>query len=182
MADEEASSPREIHNNPHFAVVCSFFQRYGLILGLPDLSFNQLQVWIEDTRQLNRNFQEILLKLLRRWKSNVSVDRLEKTLIKFCYTYSQVDAWELEEFGFQRCKLSTKLRILKNLVEGQFDFNTKFKEKINDLTATDLRFLPLGRDSTGLAYWFLLDNDFNVRVYREQQDDVDSETWEMVVR
>ena len=26
------------------------------------------------------------------------------------------------------------------------------------------------------------DNDFNVRVYREEQDDVEAETWEVVVR
>ena len=50
MAAEEASQASEIHEDPHFAVICSFFQRYGLLLGLPDLSFQELERWIEDTR------------------------------------------------------------------------------------------------------------------------------------
>jgi len=32
---------------------------------------------------------------------------------QFCHTYSEIDAWELESLGFQRCKTATKLRVLK---------------------------------------------------------------------
>ena len=34
-------------------------------------------------------------------------------LFQFCHTYSEIDAWELESLGFQRCKTATKLRVLK---------------------------------------------------------------------
>ncbi len=44
----------------------------------------------------------------------------------------------------------------QNLCETQFDFNVKFKEKINEQTATQLRCQPIGRDKNGLAYWYLV--------------------------
>jgi len=34
-------------------------------------------------------------------------------IFQFCHTYSEIDAWELDRLGFQRCKLATKLRVLK---------------------------------------------------------------------
>ena len=40
----------------------------------------------------------------------------------------------------------------------------------------------LGRDKNGLAYWLLLDQELNIRVYREEQDDENAESWEIVVR
>lgn len=45
---------------------------------------------------------------------------------------------------------------LQNLLEKQFDFNSKFKEQINAKPADDMRFEPLGRDKNGLAYWYLI--------------------------
>jgi remodeling and spacing factor 1 len=38
---------------------------------------------------------------------------------------------------------------------------------------------PLGKDLLGRRYWHLLDDDCNLRVYRE---DLDDETWELVSR
>ena len=45
------------------------------------------------------------------------------SFVQFCYTYSNVDAWEVEQFGFQRCKESTKLRILKVVLSSHFLFS-----------------------------------------------------------
>jgi len=40
------------------------------------------------------------------------------------------------------------------LLECQFDYNVKFKEKINTIPSDELRCLPIGRDFMGKAYWF----------------------------
>lgn len=41
-------------------------------------------------------------------------------------------------------------------MESQFDCNVKFKDKINEIPIEEMRFLPVGRDKNGMAYWFFL--------------------------
>ena len=120
-----------------------------------------------------------IFQLLRKLKKSVAVDKWEKALVKFAYTYSVSDAWELERFGYRRISLQLKCRLLKNLIESQFDYNEKFKKDINTKTASELRKDPLGRDRLGNAYWYQVDEEANLRVYKE---DPDEETWELVAR
>ncbi|XP_062588739.1 remodeling and spacing factor 1-like [Saccostrea cucullata] len=177
------ASENDCLNDPNFAVICNFLDRFGEIIGLGDISYTDLQTWLEDTKHVPSFLVDLHVKLLRRMgKSSVSTDKWERYVIKFIHTYSSVDAWEVERFGYKHCKIATKLTILKNLLEKQFDFNSKFKEQINAKPAEDMRFEPLGRDRNGLAYWYLIDKEFNVRVYREDQDDIDAETWEVVCK
>ena len=146
---------------------------------------------------------ELHVKLLRKLKKTVSFAKWEKAAAKFAYTYSEEDGWEIEESGYKNISLDTKLRLLKvnllsplhtdaeitvyhlssllnqNLLEAQFDGNPKFKNEINKVTSDELRLQPIGRDLRGRRYWHLLDDDCNLRVYRE---DIDDETWELVSR
>lgn len=42
---------------------------------------------------------------------------------------------------------------IQNLVEQQFDTNVKFKDKVNMISADELRVQPIGRDIKGKMYW-----------------------------
>lgn len=68
------------------------------------------------------------------------------------------------------------------LCECQFDDNVKFKTAINEEDPDKMRLQPIGRDKDGLMYWFQLDQDHNVRVYVEEQDDLDGSSWKCIVR
>jgi len=51
MADTKDSRLTNIvQKDPNFAIICSFLTKYGTLLGLSDVSFDQLEKWIDDTR------------------------------------------------------------------------------------------------------------------------------------
>lgn len=68
------------------------------------------------------------------------------------------------------------------LCECQFDDNIKFKTAINEEEPDQMRIQPIGRDKDGQMYWFQLDQDDNVRVYVEEQDDLDGSSWKCIVK
>lgn len=61
----------------------------------------------------------------------------------------------------------------------QFDFNVKFKNEVNKLNANELRSQPLGRDKAGHSYWFHSDDNYQIRIYKE---DLDDETWKLIAK
>ncbi|KAK7469832.1 hypothetical protein BaRGS_00036161, partial [Batillaria attramentaria] len=176
-----AAAESTCHSDPNFAVICSFLEKYGELLGLPEISFTELQEYLEDTKTVSRPLIDLHVRLLKRiGKSSVNHERFERSVTKFCFYFSDRDGWEVERFGYRHAQLSTKLRVLKNLLECQFDYNVKFKEKINEMGAEEMRFLPAGRDRDGMTYWYLLDKDLNVFVYREEPDDENAESWKLL--
>ncbi|XP_046673093.1 remodeling and spacing factor 1-like isoform X2 [Homalodisca vitripennis] len=181
MATEKESSCHDIcANDPNFAIICSFFDRFANSCGITHPTFLELQEMIENPADVPTELVELHVKLLRKIRKSVSAEKWEKALVKFCHSYyCSEDGWELERCGYKKCKVPIKLRILKNLLDAQFDLNVKFKNDINKLTAEELRTEPLGRDKVGQSYWCQFDSAANVRVYKEDQDE---ETWKLVAK
>uniref|UniRef100_A0A3B4TY93 Remodeling and spacing factor 1b, tandem duplicate 1 n=1 Tax=Seriola dumerili TaxID=41447 RepID=A0A3B4TY93_SERDU len=167
---------------PNYAVICSFLERYGALLDLPELTFPQLERYLQDTSSVPKLLVDLHVKLLRKIGKSVSADRWEKYLVKVCQEFNTTWAWELEEKGYKEMPLESKTGILKYLCESQFDENVKFKTAINEEDPDKMRLQPIGRDKDGQMYWFQLDQDDNVRVYVEEQDDLDESTWKCIVR
>lgn len=83
----------------------------------------------------------------------------------------------LPPLGYLYSSASIKLRIIKNLLESQFDVNVKFKTTINQKASTNLRLEPFGRDKDGNVYYCQMDEKANIKIY---QENLDEETWSVV--
>ncbi|XP_036866500.1 remodeling and spacing factor 1 isoform X2 [Manis javanica] len=173
---------------PNFAVVCSFLERYGPLLDLPELPFPELERVLQapppdvGSGEVPKELVELHLKLMRKIGKSVTADRWEKYLIKICQEFNSTWAWEMEKKGYLEMSVECKLALLKYLCECQFDDNLKFKNIINEEDADTMRLQPIGRDKDGLMYWYQLDQDHNVRMYIEEQDDQDGSSWKCIVR
>ncbi|KAK8786180.1 hypothetical protein V5799_007455 [Amblyomma americanum] len=173
------SADENCHDDPNFAVICSFILNFGELCGV-NISISELQSMLEDTKNVDQTLIDLHVHLLRKANRRVQRDRWEKALIKFCHQGSNVDGWELERFGYRKAKLSVKLAVLKRLMELQFDANGKFKAELNKQEADVLRLQPLGRDVRGHLYWLHRDAQLNLRLYREHPDD--ERSWILISR
>ena len=126
----------------------------------------KFQEMLENTNEVKEELIMFHVKLLRKMKKSVDIPKWERAILKFANTYSFADGWEIERFGYKNCKLNLKLRLLKNLLEAQFDGNIKFKTEVNTKPADELRSEPLGRDKLGNLYWYQVDNEATMRIYK----------------
>ena len=60
-----------------------------------------------------RELMDFHIRLLRKARKSVNPERWEKALVKFCHSYSNQDAWELERIGYKKARIAVKLRVLK---------------------------------------------------------------------
>ncbi|XP_017012754.2 microtubule-associated protein futsch [Drosophila takahashii] len=163
-------------NDPDFAVICAFLQKFAKDLGLNLPNFKQLQEWLTNNNEVPE-LRDLHIKLLRKTRKTVHEKSWESALSKFCFGYSVQDAWEVERFGYKNSSLKVKLRIFRELLESQFERNAKFRSHILTLNADTLRSEPIGRDRLGHAYWLTQDADCNLRIYQEH---LDEEIWQVV--
>lgn len=69
----------------------------------------------------------LIIKLLRKTRKNVPLDKWEHAVAKFCHGYSAQDAWEIERFGYKKSSLPVKLRVLKVTPCVHFELEAKFR-------------------------------------------------------
>jgi hypothetical protein len=110
-------------------------------------------------------------------------DKLEQYLLKYLYRYALVnDELDPATHSYVQLDVDLKLKLVKNLLESQFDENQKLKqnlaEQVSDLNT--LRSKPLGRDVDALTYWFYMDAEHSVRVYTQKSGDVNSSSWTLI--
>ncbi|XP_067620762.1 titin homolog [Eurosta solidaginis] len=172
-----SSSSRSCANDPDFAIICVFLKKFHKDLGVAKPNFKQLQEWLTNTDEISDQLRLLHIKLLRKTRKTVHEKSWEMSLSKFCFTYSAQDAWEIERFGYKKSSLKVKLRILRELLESQFQRNAKFRAQILTMNADSLRSQPIGRDRLGHSYYFTQDDDANLRIY---QDHLDEEIWQVV--
>ncbi|XP_017064348.2 remodeling and spacing factor 1 [Drosophila eugracilis] len=163
-------------NDPDFAVICAFLQKFAKDLGLSLPNFKHLQEWLTNNNEVPE-LRDLHIKLLRKTRKTVHEKSWESALSKFCFGYSVQDAWEIERFGYKNSSLKVKLRIFRELLESQFERNAKFRAHILTLNADTLRSDPIGRDRLGHTYWLTQDADCNLRIYQEH---LDEEIWQVV--
>jgi remodeling and spacing factor 1 len=135
-------------------------------------------LWLIAIFLVTPELQDIHVKLLRKLKRSVNPEKWEKAIVKFCYFYGGTDdAFEVERYGYLHSSHGAKLRIIKHLLEGQFDVNAKFKNSINAKPSHDLRLEPFGKDKDGNVYYCQMDEKANIKIY---QENLDEESWTVV--
>ncbi|XP_013911789.1 PREDICTED: remodeling and spacing factor 1-like [Thamnophis sirtalis] len=89
---------------PNFAVVCSFLERYGALLDLPELPFPELERVLQAPQepgdQVPRELVELHLKLMRKIGKSVTADRWEKYLIRVYRFYIPLENIILDDESF----------------------------------------------------------------------------------
>ncbi|XP_058820797.1 remodeling and spacing factor 1 isoform X2 [Topomyia yanbarensis] len=163
--------------DPNFSIICMFLEKFSGACGIDTLGIDELSSMIQDTNNVAPVLEELHIKLLRKIRKCVPAGKWENALIKFAYTYSNQDAWEIERFGYKNANVVVKLRILKVLLEAQFDSNVKLKSYINRVNAEELRSKPLGHDKFGNRYWCVMDKHYSIKIFQENLDD---ESWAII--
>ncbi|WAR27792.1 RSF1-like protein [Mya arenaria] len=174
--------------DPNFAVVCSFLERFGHHFGEEhrNVATDDLKAFLEDENVGQENvFIKLHRRLLRGIGNTVKAERFAKDLMKFAEDFPERDDMLIQSAGYNYGKIpvAAKLRIFKNLLEDQFEFNDRFNQRVNeDLESSgDIRHTPLGHDKLGRAYWCLLDKTGRLLLYRSLRNEItQEETWALV--
>ncbi|CAF0891692.1 unnamed protein product [Adineta ricciae] len=181
--DEKDQRRLTLLNDPNYGIILCFLERFRSSLDLPLYSYQRLEdhlIQYQDQippRLIDFHF--ILLKRLSLAK-NTQREKFNTIITKFASRFDFNDADSLTTTGYLQVDITIKIRILKNLLEGQFDLNQTFKNTLVDKSAREIKSIPIGRDRFGVSYWLFMDTDCFVRLFRE---DIDLErTWSHVAK
>ena len=88
------------HNDPNFAVICNFLDRYGDLLGFKEISYADLQSWIEDSTRGVFNSRVITCLFFVYWSCNRKTSRIQTPEFKHMHLYKT-----FANYWFQRSNL-----------------------------------------------------------------------------
>ena len=147
-------------DNPNFAVVVDFIEKFGDHLGQKKIPMKELQTMISDQEnEPHTDLIKLHANLLRKTKlpkkTLITKKTWENALIMFCHSTGSMvcEGIELQKLGYAHISLSLRLEILKNLMESQFDWNERIRMLVDDLPVEKLRCEPTGTDIEGKIYW-----------------------------
>lgn len=79
---------------------------------------------------------DLHIRLLRKKRKYINKDKWEKALVRFISEYSNVEAWELERYGYKNIKLAIKLNVLKVIILDTGNHETNKKIFLNSFPET----------------------------------------------
>lgn len=164
----EPDARKDVKQSCDFAIVCSYLENFGVELGV-QLTFPQLINFLVNFQSACKSWTALHEQLLSRIRFRSGLG-WEKALVRFCSRHNREDESILSEVGYNDLPWATRLRILLRLLETQFDLNTKFKNKVNEIEVQKLHSSAVGTDRFGRVYWIFVDKDYNFLVYRENLD------------
>ena len=155
--------------NPNFAIIVDFLDKFAEHLGIKPVSINDLKTHLQNlSEKVNPDLIQIHTSLLKRVKLSkkmlITKRSWEKGLVLFCRKSKllRCECEELESVGYSMLDVNIKLKILKVLMEHQFDIS-EFKIVTEALHVESMRHEPAGKDLDGLIYWTILDDFANLR-------------------
>ena len=162
----------ECNANPNFAVIVDFLDKFAEHLDIKPIPIKSLERHMKDSSEkVDQDLIQIHTALLKRVKLSkkmlVTRRSWEKALLLFCKKSKilrrESIGTELENVGYSELDVNVKLKILKVLMEAQFDVGD-FKVVTETLPVESLRHEPAGRDVDGRLYWTLTDEFAEIRL------------------
>ncbi|CAF2080357.1 unnamed protein product [Rotaria magnacalcarata] len=160
-------------NDPNYGVVLCFLDKFRSILDLPNYLSQRFEDHLVNCEGKNSSrlidFHFILLKRLSLAR-NAQRDKFDSIVTKFAARFDVNDSEHIKTTGYLKADVNIKIRIIKNLLESQFETKQMLKKCLIDKSAYELRSSPFGRDRFGVSYWLFMDKDCFVRLFREDID------------
>ena len=147
-------------DNPNFAVVMDFMEKFGDHIGLKNIPMKELEAMLCDHSDIIHpdlvHLHTVLLKRVKLSKKLIITKKSwEKGLILFCNGAGGMiyEGLEVQNLGYSQVSVSVRLELLKGLMESQFDWNELVRALVDDLPVEALRNEPTGKDIDGNIYW-----------------------------
>ncbi|UJR33295.1 hypothetical protein I4U23_020746 [Adineta vaga] len=160
-------------NDPNYGVILSFMDKFRSHINLKNYPLRIFEDnLISEHEKFSARYIDFHLTLLKKISSGKTIERDQfvPSMKRFAYRFSREDGDHLDEHGYAKTKVEIKLRILKNLLEKQFDRNTTMKNSLSNKASSDVSSKPFGRDRLGASYWLFMDTDCFIRLFREDID------------